>query len=302
MEAMGETRGRSRRAARAVAARPVSLAWMLSGDASGGVFRRSLLLLGAGATLWVAALTFINERLLGDVVPGPLTERLLLGVEDAGTHPATPLFAHPPTKVPAPLRRAIRDAAERVGVDRLYLFAVAARESSFDAKAYAARTSAAGLYQFTEETWLRVVKVFGARHGLGRYAAAISLDADGSVAMPAGALRARLMQLRFDPRIASLMAAELARDNERRLAYLLGRPVSPAETYLAHFLGLHQAARMITAAALRPHVAAAHLVPVAAAAANPAVFSGAGRPISARAVVRAVEAYFRDEVPLFARA
>jgi hypothetical protein len=301
MEAMGETRRRTRRAAQAVAAPPVSLAWMLSGERS-GVFRRSLLLLAAGATLWVAALTFINERLLGDVAPGPLAERLLLDVEDAGTQSAAPLLAHPPTTVPAPMRRAIQEAAESVGVDRLYLFAVAARESSFDARAYAARTSAAGLYQFTEETWLRVVKVFGARHGLGRYAAAIRLDADGSVSMPAGALRTRLMALRFDPRTASLMAAELARDNARRLAHLLGRPVTPAEIYLAHFLGLHQAARMITAAALRPHVAAAHLVPVAAAAANPAMFNGAGRPTSARAMVRAVEAYFRDEVPLFDRA
>lgn len=261
--------------------------------------RRSLLAASIGATAWITALSWIGERIIGGSVPAPLAEELLLDIEDSGTRSPAELVAHVPTKVPAEARRAIRNAAERVGVNRLYLLAVAARESSFDAKAYAQRTSAAGLYQFTEETWLRVVKVFGARHGLGAYAAAITLGADGSVFMPRGPERDRLMRLRFDPRIASLMAAELARDNERRLAHLLGRPVTPAETYIAHFLGLHQAARMIDAATERPHVAAARLVPVAAAT-NPAVFDTAGRPASARAIVREIEAYFRDEVPRFA--
>ena len=107
----------------------------------------------------------------------------------------------------------------------------------------------------------------------------------------------QMMRLRFDPRVAALMAAELARDNRMRLEHVLGRPASPAETYLAHFLGLRQAARMIDAAATRPATAAARLVP-AAAASNPAVLGRA----SASAVVHAVEAYFRDEVPRFAAA
>ncbi|MGO8917957.1 MAG: transglycosylase SLT domain-containing protein [Stellaceae bacterium] len=287
---------RSRGTRAATAARRPSLVWIASGDGT-GVFRRSLLLGCTGALLWVTLLTLVDDRLAGVGAPGPLAERLLLAIESAGTRAPDELVARAPASVPDEARRAIHHAAERVGVDRLYLFAVAARESSFDADAYAQRTSAAGLYQFTEDTWLRVVKVFGARHGLGAFAAAIAAGDDGAVSMPRGALRERLMRLRYDPRFAALMAAELARDNRQRLEHVLGRPVSPAEVYIAHFLGLHQAARMIDAAASEPETAAARLLP-AAAVSNPAVFDGA----SAGAIVRAIDAYFRDEVPRFARA
>lgn len=295
MEAVrGKRQGRSRKSRAATAPRP-SLAFIASGDRT-GVFRRSLLPGLAGALIWVTLLTLADDRLAGTGAPGPLAERLLLEVESAGTRAPDELLVRPPRAAPAEVRRAIGRAADRVGVDRLYLFAVAARESSFDAGADAQRTSAAGLYQFTEDTWLRVVKVFGARHGLGVYAAAISVTDDGTISLPRGAQRERLMRLRYDPGLAALMAAELARDNRQRLEHLLGRPVTPAETYLAHFLGLHQAARMIDAAAARPGRPAARLMP-AAAASNPAVLGRA----SAAAVVQKIDAYFRDEVPRFAR-
>jgi hypothetical protein len=297
MEAMRRTRQqRSPNTRAAKAARRPSLAWIVAGDRS-GMFGRSLLLGGVGAMIWVSLLTLADDRLAGAGAPGPLAERLLLEIESAATKPPGELVVPMPAAVPEEARRAIHHAAELVGVDRLYLFAVAARESSFDAEAYARRTSAAGLYQFTEDTWLRVVKVFGARHGLGAYAGAIAVGDDGAVSMPRGALRARLMRLRYDPGLAALMAAELARDNRQRLERVLGRPVSPAETYVAHFLGLNQAARMIDAAASEPETVAARLLP-AAAVSNPAVFGRA----SAGAVMRAIDAYFRNEVPRFARA
>ncbi|HXZ00646.1 MAG TPA: transglycosylase SLT domain-containing protein [Stellaceae bacterium] len=293
MRSKGPQRIPSKRAAKAP--RP-TLVWIASGDRT-GAFRRSLLLAGAGAMMWVTLLTLADDRLAGTGAPGPLAERLLVDIESAATTPPEELVARAPAAVPEEARRAIHHAAALVGVDRLYLFAVAARESSFDADAYARKTTAAGLYQFTEDTWLRVVKVFGARHGLGAYAAAIAADDDGAVSMPRGALRERLMRLRYDPELAALMAAELARDNRQRLERVLGRKVSPTEVYVAHFLGLAQAARMIDAAAAQPETAAARLLP-AAAVSNPAVFGRA----SAGAVLRAIDAYFRDEVPRFARA
>ncbi len=291
----GKRQSRSRRA-RAAMARPLSLAWIAAGDRS-GLFRRSALAAILGAAVWVTLLTLVDERLGGRGAPGPLAERLLREIESAGSTTPELLLARPPSTMPEDVRRAIAHAAETVGVDRLYLVAVAARESSFDTRAYAQRTSAAGLYQFTEDTWLRVVKVFGPRHGLGAYAAAIAAGEDGTVALPQGVLRRRLMRLRYDPGISALMAAELARDNRRRLERLLGRKVTPAETYIAHFLGLAPAARMIDAAASRPDMAAARLLP-AAAESNPAMFHGT----SAAAVVHAIEAYFRDQVPRFAPA
>jgi hypothetical protein len=300
MESMGERHApRSRAARNAPPARRLTLIRMLTGGRPGALAR---VLAGIiAAFVLITGLTLLDRWLAGDGASAPMAERLLLGIESAGSRSPAELLARAPTKVPPAMRRAISHAALRVGVDRSYLLAVAARESGFDAEAYAERSSAAGLYQFTEDTWLRVVKVFGARHGLGAYAEAITLGEDGSVAMPRGPQRARLMRLRFDPRLASLMAAELARDNQQRLEHALGRKVSPAETYIAHFLGLHQAVRMIDAAETRPHMAAARLVPVAAGS-NPEVFGNNGNPASARAVVREIEAYFRDEVPRFERA
>ncbi|HZB90056.1 MAG TPA: transglycosylase SLT domain-containing protein [Stellaceae bacterium] len=275
----------------------VTLARLLAGNRPGAEARA--LLAVCAAFLGVVAVILAAERLTGDGAPAPAAERLLLEVENTGAA-SSPLVARVPTKVPPAMRRAIAHAALAVGVDRGYLLAVAARESGFDAKAYAPESSAAGLYQFTEDTWLRVVKVFGARHGLGAYVASIAVRDDGGVTMAPGPRRERLMRLRFDPRLAAVMAAELAQDNERRLAHVLGRPVSPAETYIAHFLGLRQAARIIDAAASRPHQDAARLVP-AAAASNPAIFGTPDDPASARTVVREIEAYFRDEVPRFDR-
>src|SRR6266849_2053524 len=176
---------------------------------------------------------------------------------------------------------------------------VAARESGFDPVVRAEGTTATGLYQFTEDTWLRALKIFGVRHGLTELAQQITIDEYGGVSVRAGA-RAKLLQLRNDPKLSALMAAELARDNKARLERLLGRDVSPAETYLAHFLGVGQAARIIAAAHSKPHVSGARLLP-AAARSNPAVFAPAGHAASAGAIVGKIEAYFSREVSPSAR-
>lgn len=241
-----------------------------------------------------------------DALSGTESEQLLLAIGRDGEGRLTPdmLVGGWPADMPVPetAGRAIRHAALSVGADTRYLVAVAARESSFDPSARAARTSAVGLYQFTEETWLRVVKLFGARHGLAAYAAEIAIGEDGDVSMPPGAARRRLMQLRRNADLSAVMAAELARDNQARLERMLGRPVTPAETYIAHFLGVRQAARIIAAAHATPHLPAARLLP-AAAVANPSLFTGpSGETVSAAAIVDAVDAYFRRPVPRFAGA
>ena len=228
------------------------------------------------------------------------SERLLLPVEQQGMRfwraPGLPQIA----AMPADVRRAIHRAARDIGVDAGYLIAVAAKESSFDPAARAEGTTALGLYQFTTDTWLRVVKVFGARHGLAMEARQITVARDGGVAMADDAARAKLLALRTDQRLSALMAAELARDNAARLARLLDRDVTPAETYIAHFLGLAQAARLIVAADATPRLAGAALLP-AAATHNAGIFSPDGHAASAAAIVAAIDAYFARQAPRFAR-
>jgi len=257
-------------------------------------------LVAAGIAIWAMALGSDNALI-------PLNTPVAAAVA-APAVPAVPEHAAP---VPANegyvatvgmrenVWRAIAHATEVVGVDAAYMTAVAARESGFDPAVRAEGTTATGLYQFTQDTWLRAVKIFGVRHGLTELAEQITIDEYGDVSVRPGA-RAKLLQLRNDPRLSALMAAELARDNKARLEHLLGRDVSPAETYLAHFLGVGQAARIIAAAHSKPHVSGARLLP-AAARSNPAVFAPAGHAASAGAIVGRIEAYFSREVSPSAR-
>jgi hypothetical protein len=198
------------------------------------------------------------------------------------------------TGVDRKIQRAIQDATDEVGTDSTYLMVVAARESSFDPQKRAHRTSATGLYQFTTKTWLRSVRAFGERHGLAEYAKQIVVDEHGAVSMRNAAARARLMRLRADPRISALMAAELARDNEARLTHQLGRPVTPAEIYMAHLLGVNEAARVIATARSAPHTPGARLLP-AAARANPDLFKPRGHIASAKAIVSKIGVHYQRE-------
>lgn len=251
-------------------------------------------LVAAGIAVWAVALSGATALMPSSA---PVAPAVAAPVVPPVSEQAAPIPIDQEYVAPAGMRenvwRAIANATEVVGVDAAYMTAVAARESSFDPTVHAVGSSAAGLYQFTEDTWLRALKIFGVRHGLDELAQQITIDEYGDVSVRHGA-RAKLLQLRNDPKLSALMAAELARDNKARLERLLGREVSPAETYLAHFLGVGQAARIIGAAHSRPHVSGARLLP-AAARSNPAVFTPAGHDASAAAIVGKIEASFSRE-------
>ena len=63
---------------------------------------------------------------------------------------------------------AIRRASNATGVDFDFLMKTARRESAFNPSAQARTSSAAGLFQFIEQTWLATVKQSGAEGGHGR--------------------------------------------------------------------------------------------------------------------------------------
>src|SRR3546814_9619557 len=101
--------------------------------------------------------------------------------------------------------------------------------------ARAGTSSATGLYQFIDQSWLAVVKQHGAEHGLGWAADSISNN-NGRMTVADGATRQAILGLRNDPNVASLMAAEHASDNKAALESALGRPVTGTDLYMAHFL------------------------------------------------------------------
>jgi hypothetical protein len=191
----------------------------------------------------------------------------------------------PAVAAKAAVSGALRKAADATGVGFDYLYRVAVRESSLDPAAKAKTSSAAGLFQFIEQTWLHAVKQYGAAHGLADAAADIKQDADGRLSVD-GDRRKQILDLRFDPEKAAALAAELARENKTSLEGALGRAVDAAELYAAHFLGAGGAKKLLAAKA---GDSAAALLP-AAAAANRHVFYDGAR---ARTVGEVIDSFRR---------
>jgi len=175
---------------------------------------------------------------------------------------------------------ALRRAASATGVDFGFLVRTAQRESGFNAGARAGSSSAAGLFQFIEQTWLSTLKRHGAAHGYARYAALIQEGSDGRYSVAGGPeARSAVMNLRYDPQAASVMAAALASDHAAYLRGRMGREPTGGELYAAHFLGPQGSAKLIEAARYAPGAPAASYFPEAAAA-NRGVFYEHGRPLS----------------------
>lgn len=186
--------------------------------------------------------------------------------------------------VDARVTGALRNAAKATGMGFEVLAAKAAMESGFWAEAQASTSSARGLFQFIEQTWLGVVQAHGAEHGLANEAAAITRTG-GRYMVSDPALRSRILALRDDPDISARMGAEHLKDISDALSPVLGRKPDATELYLGHFLGVRGATEMLRAAGNDPGVAASQILPDAARA-NPAIFRGAdGAPLSVRQVM-----------------
>lgn len=178
------------------------------------------------------------------------------------------------------IEQAVRRASDLTGVDFGFLMRTAKRESGFDTTAKAASSSAAGLFQFIEQTWLATIKRHGAAHGYARYADLVQEGADGRFHVPGGEeVKKAVMDLRYDPHCAALMAGELASDHAAYLRGRTGRDPTGGELYAAHFLGPQGSARLIEAAQGTPNAIAANLFPDAAGA-NRSVFYRDGRALT----------------------
>jgi len=165
----------------------------------------------------------------------------------------------------------IREAASATGISFDYLLAQAARESGLDPQARNSRSSASGLFQFTSQTWFDMIRRHGAKHGLGEQAAAITRGPNGRLDIADKAMKAAVLDLRQDPELSAMMAAEYARDNSKVLERKLGRPATASDLHLAHFLGAGGAVRVIEGMASAPDDSAHSLLPEAARA-NPELF------------------------------
>ncbi|MDJ0979166.1 MAG: transglycosylase SLT domain-containing protein [Erythrobacter sp.] len=171
----------------------------------------------------------------------------------------------------SPVEAAIANAARSTTIDFDYLLAQARVESGLDPRAQASGSSATGLFQFTEATWLATMRRHGARFGLNDVAQRIDTTRAGQAFVADPGQRAAILELRNDPHIAALMAGGLAQDNRRALTPVLSRAPESNELYLAHFLGAGGAQRFLAAMRTDPSQSAAAMFR-GPAAANPDIF------------------------------
>jgi len=174
---------------------------------------------------------------------------------------------------------AILRAADATGVDSAFLLGAAKRESGFDPAAKAATSSAQGLFQFVEQTWLATLKRHGAAHGYARYAELIERAPDGRYRAVNPEARKTVMSLRLDAHASALMAGEMAAEHAAFLRQRIGREATAGELYMAHFLGQEGSARLIGATRTAPGANAAAMFPDAART-NPSIFRRAGKVVT----------------------
>ena len=181
-----------------------------------------------------------------------------------------------PMRVKRDIVQTIIRAAKETDTDPVLLMAIADKESSFSARVEARTSSAMGLFQFVDSTWLKVIRDFGARHGLAREASEIVGPEDRPVVVSPGE-RERILNLRANPYISAVLAAELLKQNGEKIAERIGRGLTGGETYLAHFLGPDDAERFMEKVVGQPQMTAAALLPRPARANASIFYARAGR-------------------------
>ncbi|HEX8666625.1 MAG TPA: transglycosylase SLT domain-containing protein [Beijerinckiaceae bacterium] len=215
------------------------------------------------------------EFLWPDMPEGPAAEALAGNPDD--------ILEFGPMRIRRHLVHTIIKAAKATETDPILLMAIADKESSFSTGVKAKTSSATGLYQFIESTWLKTVRDFGGKHGLVKEAAAINWVDDELVVADA-AEKARILELRRDPYLSALLAAEMLKRDRARIGKRIGRDLTDGETYLAHFLGPDDAEKFLQTVDGQPGAAAVKLLPKPARANRSIFYARAGRKLKGLSV------------------
>jgi hypothetical protein len=196
----------------------------------------------------------------------------------------------PPALIPkvppatADVTGAIRKAATSTGASFDYLLATAKAESDLDPNLTMRTSTATGLFQFLEQTWLGVMKTAGRAFGYPHYADAITQTPSGRYEVDDPKLRAEMMELRKDPTVNAAMGGVITQQNAAVVAARIGRPPTDGELYVAHFFGPYAGANVINLARSNPDLNAAALFPAAARANAPIFYDKTGNPRSVAGV------------------
>lgn len=180
--------------------------------------------------------------------------------------------------IPTSSAAAIRLASLTTGADFGYMMKLAYAESTFDPEAGAATSTAQGLYQFIEDTWIQTISRHGADHGMGVLARQFKVLPDMNGVMVGRSenpwMRIGALGLRDQPQLAGLMSAELQLHNQFLIECALGRQLDDAELYMGHFMGHDAAYEFLRTYDSAPNTNAALAFPDAAKANEGVFYSG----------------------------
>jgi len=205
------------------------------------------------------------------------------------------------TSVASRIELAFQSASTSTGTSFDYLVKTAARESSFNPSAKAKTSSATGLFQFIESTWLETMKEAGPKHGLENYSDHIKRSKSGKFYVSDANMRREILDLRKDPEISSMMAGALTQKNAQYLERKIGREPSDGELYMAHFLGAHGASRLIDATNANPDMRADKMFSAQARANKPIFYERNGKARSMQEVYEVIVSK-HDAVTMIAQA
>src|SRR3954449_5824922 len=135
---------------------------------------------------------------------------------EAGANP-NEILVFEQMRVPRWLAETVVRAAQVTGVDPAYMMALADKESSLLPDNKARTSSAEGLFQFIESTWLEVIRRYGPKHGYAAEAEAIQI-VQGRPVVSDGKQRETILNLRRDPYVSALMAGEMITTQRQILA------------------------------------------------------------------------------------
>ena len=160
------------------------------------------------------------------------------------------------------IKKDIKNAALKTGVDFNYLLAEATIESNLNPLAKSKTSSASGLFQCTENTWLQEIKDHGRQHGvLTKLIETIETDEKGDLFIADGAVRQKILSLRSDPALSAAISGEYTKCNKAYLERQLTRPINNTDLYIAHFLGAAGASRFLGTLNNNPNTAAKEIFP-----------------------------------------
>lgn len=177
--------------------------------------------------------------------------------------------------IPTEAAAAIRLSQLYTGIEFGLIMELTSVESGFRATAKAKTSSAKGLQQFIDRTWLNMVRQYGHKYGLESYAAQIIYYKDDygrdTPIIENPIVHRQVLEMKSNPRLSALLAGDFALENKTKLSCFLKKEITRTDLYIAHFLGPNDAVLFLEALQKNPDGNAAEMFPEAADA-NKSIF------------------------------